>query len=83
MHFLQNRQKVHPTLDTRAEPGTGRGAAVLQWAQQRHWLFSLSHPAFLPWKWSDRGGKRGLEILTSHPVRTWAGTPWEGLALPG
>lgn len=41
MHFLQNRQKVHPTLDTRAEPGTSPGAAVLQWAQQRDWLFSL------------------------------------------
>lgn len=81
MHSLQNRQKVHPTPNTHAEPGTAHGAAMLQWAQERELaLFSSTPILSRKWRNGGRGGKQGLAI---HAVRMWAGTPQEGLALPG
>lgn len=68
MHFLRNPQKVHPTLNTRAEPGTGHGAAVLQWAQKRDWLFSFLHPFFLSWKWRNGGRTRNPHFPSSEDV---------------
>lgn len=76
MHFLQNPQKVHPALNTRAGPGTGSCAPV--GTEQRLALLPLT-PIFSVLE-MEGGWTRNPPFPCSEDV---AGTAWEGLALPG